>query len=154
MEAMTGSGGAALSGEAFWRSPEAAAPAAAQALRAQRTHPAIVWLGPVYGVVERTAAGWRMDHMSCSTPQEARDSLGYQLRTLARRLVSSGGCNEEVVEGFGGGGAGEGAAGPGAEFRGGAVELCLGDGGEVGDAFGVVVADQAVGVLVGAALPG
>ena len=37
MEAMTGSDGAALSGDAFWRSPGAAAPAAAQALRAQRT---------------------------------------------------------------------------------------------------------------------
>jgi hypothetical protein len=85
MEAMTGSGGAALSGEAFWRSPEAAAPAAAQALRAQRTHPAIVWLGPVYGVVERTAAGWRMDHMSCSTPQEARVAA---VHLVDRRLAA------------------------------------------------------------------
>ena len=69
-------------------------------------------------------------------------------------LVSSGGCNEEVAEGFGGGGVAEGAAGAGVEFAGDVVELCLGDGAEVGDAFGVVVADQAVGVLVGAALPG
>jgi hypothetical protein len=60
MEAMTGSDGAALSGEAFWRSPGTAGPAAAKALWAQRTRPAIVWLGPVYGVMEQTAAGWRM----------------------------------------------------------------------------------------------
>ena len=49
---------------------------AAQALRGTADHPAIVWLGPVCGVMERTAAGWRMDHRRWSTPQEARDSLG------------------------------------------------------------------------------
>lgn len=56
MEAMTGSDGAALSGEAFWQTPGAAAPAAAQALHAQRTHPAIAWLGPVYDVMEQTSS--------------------------------------------------------------------------------------------------
>ena len=95
MEAMTGSDGAALSGDAFWRPPGMAAPAAAQALRAQRTHPAIVWLGPVYGVMEQTVAGWRMDHMSCSTPQEARDGLVYQLRVLARRRSADAVAREE-----------------------------------------------------------
>ena len=95
MEAMTGSDGAALSGDAFWRSPGIAAPAAAQALRARRTHPAILWLGPVYGVMEQTTAGSRMDHMSCSTPQEARDSLGYQFRTLARRRSIDPAVREE-----------------------------------------------------------
>src|SRR5262249_18591914 len=69
------------------------------------------------------------------------------------RLLSSGGCNEEVVEGFGGGGVAGGAAGAGVELVGDGVEFCLGVGGQVG-AFGQVVADQAVGVLVGAALPG
>lgn len=38
---------------------------------------------PVYGVLERTAAGWQMDHRSCSTPREARDSLGYPSSALA-----------------------------------------------------------------------
>ena len=95
MEAMTGSDGAALSGDAFWRSPGTARPAAAQALRAQRTHPAIVWLGPVYGVMEQTPAGWRMEYMSCSTPQEARDSLGYQFRVLARRRSADRAAREE-----------------------------------------------------------
>ena len=78
IEAITGSGGAALSGEGFWPSPGITAPAGAQALRGQRTHRAIVWLGSVYGVME---AAWRMGHMSCSTPQEARDALGWQLTT-------------------------------------------------------------------------
>src|SRR5689334_1418348 len=68
-------------------------------------------------------------------------------------LVSSGGCNEVGVEGFGGGGVVEGAAGAGVELVGDGVEVGLGVGGQVG-AFGEVVADQAVGVFVGAALPG
>src|SRR5215475_671701 len=69
------------------------------------------------------------------------------------RLMSSGGCNEELVEGFGGGVVAEGFAGAGVELVGDGVELVLGVGAQVG-AFGQVVADQAVGVLVGAALPG
>jgi hypothetical protein len=36
-----------------------------------------------------------MDHMSCSTPQEARDGLGYQLRTLARRRSTDLAAREE-----------------------------------------------------------
>jgi len=95
MDVMTGSDGAALSGGTFWRSVGAASPAAAQALRAQQTHPAIVWLGPVYGLMEHTAAGWRMDRMNCSTPQEARDSLGYQLRVLARRRSTNPAARQE-----------------------------------------------------------
>jgi hypothetical protein len=42
------------------------------------------------------------------------------------RLVSSGGCNEELVEGFGGGGVAQGAAGAGIELVGDGVEVCLG----------------------------
>ena len=54
-----------------------------------------MWSGPVYGVMEQTAAGWRMDHMSCSTPQEDRDALGWQLRALARRRSTEPAAREE-----------------------------------------------------------
>src|SRR5215469_11118931 len=67
--------------------------------------------------------------------------------------MSSGCCNEVVVEGFGRGGVAEGAAGPGVELGGDGVELVLAVAGQVA-ALGQVVADQPVGVLVGAALPG
>ena len=67
-------------------------------------------------------------------------------------LVSSGCCNEEVVEGFGGGAVAECLAGAGVELAGDGVELVLGVSGQVG-ALGLVVADQAAGVLAGAALP-
>jgi hypothetical protein len=45
-------------------------------------------------------------------------------------------------------------AGSVVEFVGDVVEFGLGDFGEVGVAFGEVLAEQAVGVLVAAALPG
>src|SRR5580693_5581995 len=69
------------------------------------------------------------------------------------RAVSSGCCKEEVAEGFGGGGVAEDAAGPGVEPGGDVVEVVLAVAGQVGD-LGEVVAEQAVCVLVGAALPG
>ena len=40
--------------------------------------------------------------------------------------MSNGGCNEMVVEGFGGGGVVQGAAGARVEFGGDVVELVLG----------------------------
>jgi hypothetical protein len=55
-----------------------------------------------------------------------RDKTGVIMTKI--RLVSSGGCNEEVVEGFGGGGVGQGAAGAGVELVGDGVELVLGVG--------------------------
>src|SRR5215831_19062059 len=42
------------------------------------------------------------------------------------RSMSSGGCNEELVEGFGGGGVAQGAAGAGVELGGDGVEAGLG----------------------------
>lgn len=63
----------------------AAGSARLEALRAQRTHPATLWFGPTYGVMERTDAGWLMSAMSDPTPQEARDGLGWWFRILARR---------------------------------------------------------------------
>lgn len=55
------------------------------ALRAQRTHPATLWFGPTYGVMEQTGAGWLMSGMTDPTPQAARDGLGWWFRILARR---------------------------------------------------------------------
>jgi len=48
----------------------------------------------------------------------------------------------------------EGLAGSSVEFAGDLVELVLGPGSEVGAGAGEVLAEQAVGVLVAAALPG
>ncbi|MGH3378558.1 MAG: DUF5954 family protein [Actinoallomurus sp.] len=56
-----------------------------EALRAQQTHPATLWFGPAYGVMEQTDAGWLMSRMSDGTPQAARDGLGWWFRVLARR---------------------------------------------------------------------
>ena len=58
-----------------------------------------------------------------------------------------------LVEGFGGGLPVEGLSGPAVECCGDRVEVASGVSGEV-CAFGEVLAQQAVGVLVGAALPG
>lgn len=55
------------------------------ALRAQRTHPATLWFGPTFGVMEQTGAGWLMSTMTDTTPQAARDGLGWWFRILARR---------------------------------------------------------------------
>lgn len=68
-------------------------------------------------------------------------------------VVSGGVCNELFVGCSCWGVAAEDFAGVVVEFGVGGVDVVVGEGGEVG-AFGVVVPDQAVGVLVGAALPG
>src|SRR5205814_4983665 len=64
----------------------------------------------------------------------------------------SGGGRDELVESFGGSIPCEGHAGASVEFDGDVVELLLAVFGEVG-AFGEVLADEAVPVFVGAALP-
>jgi hypothetical protein len=58
--------------------------ARAEELQARQLFPAILPAGFVYGVMERTAAGWQMDSMQSSTPQAARDGLGWWFRVLAR----------------------------------------------------------------------
>src|SRR5438067_266339 len=69
-------------------------------------------------------------------------------------VVSSGCCNEELVEGLGRSLPVQGFAWPPVEFGGDGVQVGLGQGAEVGDALGEVLPQQPVGVLVGAALPG
>src|SRR5439155_14066080 len=64
----------------------------------------------------------------------------------------SGGGRDELVESFGGSIPCEGHAGASVEFDGDVVELLLAVFGEVG-AIGEVLADEAVPVFVGAALP-
>ena len=64
MVTVTGSDGAALSGDIPWSTAQTAGSARMEALRAQRTHPATLWFGPAYGVTERTEAGWLMSAMS------------------------------------------------------------------------------------------
>jgi hypothetical protein len=88
MDAVTGSDGAALSGDLPWSVADVAGSARMEALRAQQTHPATLWFGPAYGVMEQTEAGWRMSCMSDPTPQAARDGLGWWFRVLARRRVT------------------------------------------------------------------
>src|SRR5215471_19280093 len=66
----------------------------------------------------------------------------------------SGCClSQGLVQGLGGGFPAEGLAGPGVKLRGDRVQVLAAVGGEAG-AFGEVLAQQAVGVLVAAALPG
>ncbi len=89
---VAGSDGAALSGGPLWSPGDSAR---VQALRARQMYPAILWLGPVYGVMEQTAAGWRMDSMRALLPQDARDSLGWWLRVLARRQSTHPAAREE-----------------------------------------------------------
>jgi len=60
---------------------------------------------------------------------------------------------QELGELFGGAGEAQAFAGSVVELVGDGVEVGFGDGAEVG-ALGEVLAQQAVGVLVGAALPG
>jgi hypothetical protein len=85
MGTVTGSDGAALSGDLPWSAADVAGSARLEALRAQRTHPATLWFGPTYGVMEQTDAGWLMSCMTDPTPQAARDGLGWWFRILARR---------------------------------------------------------------------
>lgn len=85
MDAVTGSDGAALSGDIPWSVAEVAGSARLEALRARQTHPATLWFGPAYGVMEQTGAGWLMSGMTDPTPQAARDGLGWWFRVQARR---------------------------------------------------------------------
>ncbi|MBC6470997.1 DUF5954 family protein [Actinomadura alba] len=92
---MTGSDGSALGGDLPLSASAAAGSARLGALRAQRTHPATLWFGPTYGVMEHTDAGWLMSGMSDPTPQEARDGLGWWFRVLARRRSTDEVAREE-----------------------------------------------------------
>lgn len=78
---MTGSDGAALAGDLPLCLPSSARLGEA---RAQRTHPLVLWYGPTYGVMERVAGGWLMSGMERTTPQDARDSLAWWFRNMAR----------------------------------------------------------------------
>lgn len=98
MVSVTGSDGSALSGDIPWSVAQAAGSAHKQALRAQRTHPATLWFGPAYGVMERTADGWLMSGMSDPTPQAARDGLGWWFRVLARRRSTAEADREHYWE--------------------------------------------------------
>jgi hypothetical protein len=95
MDPVTGSDGAALSGDLPWSAADVAGSARLEALRAQRTHPATLWFGPTYGVMEQTAAGWLMSTMTDPTPQAARDGLGWWFRIQARRRSTGEADREE-----------------------------------------------------------
>jgi hypothetical protein len=98
MDVVTGSDGTALSGDLPWSTAEVAGSARLEALRAQRTHPALLWFGPTYGVMERTGTGWLMSPMTDPTPQTARDGLGWWFRILARRRSTGEPVREEYWE--------------------------------------------------------
>jgi hypothetical protein len=87
---MTGSDGPAL-GSDLWLADDPAR----HAWQAQRRYPAVLWQGPVYGLMEQVPAGWLMNTMRAWTPQEARDSLGWWLRVLARRRSTPPADREE-----------------------------------------------------------
>ncbi|GAB2818912.1 hypothetical protein GCM10022221_16110 [Actinocorallia aurea] len=59
--------------------------AAADAARARTVYPVLVPAGPMFGVAERVAGGWRVRSMGEATPQCARDDLATQLRQEAQR---------------------------------------------------------------------
>lgn len=82
---VTGSDGMALAGDIPWSPTAVAGSARMAAVRAQRTHPVVLWFGPTYGVMERTGAGWMMSCMRDATPQMARDGLGWWFRIMALR---------------------------------------------------------------------
>ncbi|RFS84992.1 PE-PGRS family protein [Actinomadura spongiicola] len=81
---MTGSDGAALAGDLPHCLSGAATSARRAEARARRTHPLVLWYGPTYGVMERVADGWMMSGMERMTPQDARDSLAWWFRNMAR----------------------------------------------------------------------
>ncbi|RKS71733.1 hypothetical protein BZB76_4540 [Actinomadura pelletieri DSM 43383] len=81
---MTGSDGAALAGDLPHCLSGAATSARRAEVRARRTHPLVLWYGPTYGVMERVANGWMMSGMERMTPQDARDSLAWWFRNMAR----------------------------------------------------------------------
>ncbi|NEA24986.1 DUF5954 family protein, partial [Actinomadura bangladeshensis] len=80
---MRGSDGAALAGDLPFPPPASGPPRLGEA-RARLTHPEVRWCGATYGVMERVPGGWMMSGMERTTPQDARDSLGWWLRARAR----------------------------------------------------------------------
>jgi hypothetical protein len=74
----------------------------------------------------------------------------FQVVVATQGLIGDG---QECSEAFGGGVPAEGFAWSAVEFGGDGGEVFAGVAGEVG-AFGEVLAEQAVGVFVGSALPG
>ena len=72
---------------------------------------------------------------------------------FSRSLQRDLGGTVAVPEGLGGAAPAEGFAGAVVEFEGDGIEVLTGVAGQAG-AFGEVLAEQAVGVLVAAALPG
>ncbi|MFA1540844.1 DUF5954 family protein [Actinomadura monticuli] len=80
---MRGSDGAALAGD-LPLPPPASGSARLGDARARLTHPEVRWYGATYGVMERVPGGWMMSGMERTTPQDARDSLGWWFRGMAR----------------------------------------------------------------------
>jgi uncharacterized protein DUF5954 len=60
-----------------------AALAEQDALRAIQVYPHLLMVGPMFGVAERQAHGWRVSAMGECTPQAARDTLAHQFREYA-----------------------------------------------------------------------
>ncbi|WP_067794253.1 DUF5954 family protein [Actinomadura formosensis] len=80
---MRGSDGAALAGDLPVSSPADGSAWLAEA-RAKLTYPVVRWCGTTYGVMERVPGGWMMSGMERTSPQDARDSLGWWFRGMAR----------------------------------------------------------------------
>lgn len=95
---MTDSNRSALKSDVPWSPPVATGSALLEAWRAQRTHPVVLWFGPVFGVMEQVEAGWRMSAMADPTPQASRDGLGSWFRLVARRRSTSDAAREEFWE--------------------------------------------------------
>lgn len=99
MEGMTGSDGAALAGDI---PPSLSAPPSTP-LRgedsARRTHPVLIWYGAAYGAMECVGGGWMMSGMERATPQDARESLAWWLRNLARDPAASRADHRAYLEG-------------------------------------------------------
>ncbi|WUH97181.1 DUF5954 family protein [Spirillospora sp. NBC_00431] len=96
---MTGSDGAALAGDLPPSLSAASSSAWLGEVRAQRTHPLVLWYGPTYGVMERVAGGWMMSGMERMTPQDARDSLAWWFRNMARSDGTSAAYREQYRDG-------------------------------------------------------
>ncbi|WP_243708981.1 DUF5954 family protein [Actinomadura sp. GC306] len=81
---MAGSDGAALAGDLPPSLSATARPPWVGDELARRTHPVVLWYGSTYGVVERVPGGWMMSGMERMSPQDARDSLAWWFRNMAR----------------------------------------------------------------------
>lgn len=90
----------------------------------------------------------RLTLLSRELPQVGGFARGVETGT-----ADSTGHRNTLVEDIGRSSVVEGSSGAGVELQGDGVELVLGEGGQVG-ALGEVLSQQAVGVLVRAALPG